>query len=127
MTACIRNYCQDNRDNIYFEPAISIAAHSYKLETIDNKFNNLMVLGGWNYSSPEWDEVIRSFGIETSVENSILRLNNAYIISEPVYIENIINYFKWKYGEEFSYEIVDKINYEPQEVYVYSMNVTEER
>lgn len=121
MTNSIRNYCHAHTENIYFEPAISISWHTYALSAMDRDFNNLMVLGGWNYSSPEWRQVLRSFGMTESVEETLLKKDNAYIVSAPENMETIIKYFEWKYGDKVTYAIVEELG-TMQPVYVYDFS-----
>lgn len=122
LTNTMLEYCKNNESNIYFEPAIEIGDHSYQLKKIDCDFNNLITLGGWNYSSPEWNDMLSSFGIEGSVEQAILEYDNVYIVSRERFIENILNYFEWKYGDDITMNITDKLNYEFEDIFVYSIN-----
>lgn len=70
-----------------------------------------MILGGWNATSPEYYDAINKLGVndDESIETAILTHNNVYIISEDAYIIGIIEYFKWKYGENLSYKVIDEI------------------
>lgn len=66
--------------------------------------------------------MLSSFGIEGSVEQAILEYDNVYIVSRERFIENILNYFEWKYGDDITMNITDKLNYEFEDIFVYSIN-----
>ena len=66
--------------------------------------------------------MLNSFGIEGSVEQAILEYDNMYIVSRERFIENILNYFEWKYGDDITMNITDKLNYEFEDIFVYSIN-----
>lgn len=104
-------YCTTHPGNAYFQPACSIAKHSFRLgENYNCDFNNLVILGGWNATSPEYNQSLETLGIEEdTIEQSILTKENVYIISPEKNIENIIQYFEWKYKDQLEYKIIDSL------------------
>lgn len=110
-TEAIRKYCVAHPENAYFQPAFSISSHSYKLDAaFDNSFNNLVILGGWNATSPEYMQSLKSLELEyESIEQAILNQENVYIVSPESNVVNIIAYFQWKYAERLTFQIVDEI------------------
>ncbi|MCI8375952.1 MAG: hypothetical protein HFI29_11045 [Lachnospiraceae bacterium] len=109
----IDEYCVTHSDSHFFEPAISISGATYELKSLDKRFNNLIVLGGWNFSSPEYEQIMHEFGIKNSseIEAAIINRDNIFIISNEYLIEVIKQYFKWKYGDILRCRIVDNIEY----------------
>lgn len=108
----IDKYCSLHSDNHYFEPAFSISSVSYGLREFDQRFNNLIVLGGWNYSSPEYEMIMKKYGLTCSgeIEGAIICNDNFYIVSEENLMTPIIGYLEWKYGSShIKYSIVDRI------------------
>lgn len=107
----IYNYCKSNPENAYFQPALAISRYSgFPLARFDCEFNNLVILGGWNAFSPEYQQSLVTMGVDSgTIEESILSQDNVYVISNEQYMRGILDYFQWKYGDAVSWEIVDSL------------------
>jgi len=107
------NYCRSDPENTYFQPALAITYHTDTLSRFrkfDSSFNNLVILGGWNAFSPEYQQSLVTMGLRyETIEAAIVNQENVRVISDETYIANILEYFQWKYGDRLSWEITDTI------------------
>jgi len=122
-TRDLRAYCLEHSDHIYFQPAFSISKHTDSTYLpFDSAFNNLILLGGWNAFSPEYQQSLQTGGLgDLTVEQALLTKDNAYMLSVEEYSQYIIKYFEWKYGDRFSYTVtpIPALTYETNSIALY--------
>lgn len=106
----INQYCAEHTENVYCSP-YTFFTTTDKLgrdSWYSNRFNNCIRIGFGSYG-PAYRAMLEYAGISGTVEEAILTQDNVYMMgtysdkSLPVFDA----YFTWKYGDDYSYEVVD--------------------
>lgn len=120
----VNEYCSQHSENIYFSPYNFLSGDTDCLGTgYSNQFDNRIRIGLGSFA-PTYYDMLETAGISITPEQAIVTQGNAYLIGENVEDELIAldNYFSEKYGDTYSYEVVDVLD---GDIYVWKVHLDE--
>lgn len=121
----VNDYCAQHSNNIYFSCYAFLSGDTNKLgNKYDNRFNNRIRIGLIPFTTTYYESLERA-GIKGSEEEAITMQDNVFLMGENVegQLPELDRYFKRKYGEAYSYEVVDILN---DSIYVWKVHLEEE-
>lgn len=123
----VDEYCMEHSENIYCFPYSFFTT----VDKLGNKgwysdqFKNYVHIG-WGAFNPAYYEMLNHAGIDGTVEEAVVMQDNVYMMG--TYADNSLplfdSYFMWKYGEDYSYEVVDVLE---EEIYVWKVHLQKNR
>lgn len=120
----VNEYCLGHSENIYFSPYNFLSGDTDCLGTgYSNQFDNRIRIGLGSFA-PAYYDMLETAGVTGTLEQAIVTQGNAYLIGENVEDELIAldNYFSEKYGDTYSYEVVDVLD---GDIYVWKVHLDE--
>lgn len=120
----VNEYCAQHNENIYFSPYNFLSGDTDCLGTgYSNQFDNRIRIGLGSFS-PAYYDMLETAGVIGTPEQAILTQDNVYLIGENVEDELVVldNYFSEKYGDAYSYEVVDVLD---DYIYVWKVDLKE--
>lgn len=123
----INEYCMGHSENIYCCPYSFFNGDVDKLGSgswYSDQFKNYIRIG-WGAFNPAYYAMLERAGITGTVEEAIMTQDNVLMMG--TYDQNSLplfdSYFTWKYGDDYSYKVVDVIE---EYIYVWEVHLQEE-
>lgn len=129
MSTVVNEYCAEHSDNIYFSCYNFLSGDTSKLGKEYNlRFENRIRIGLLVFT-PAYYERLERAGIVGTIEEAITTQDNIFLMGQNVdgQLPELDSYFREKYGDAYSYEVVDILD---ESVYIWKVhlsNVGEEK
>ena len=124
LSTLVGEYCANHSENIYFSPYNFLSGDTDQLgSAYEVRFDNRIRIGLLPYTESYYKLMNRA-GIAGTVEEAITLQDNVYLIGKDTtgQLPVLDNYFAWKYGMAYSYEVVDDLG---DSIYVWKVHLNQ--